>query len=110
MYGSQAQSAHDGAIQTILAIFAVIKAVEDLLHHDRELPARGSNSRRSISRCHMFSARRKTVVTHVRRSVKCCRAYSLCTSAGVLDRLVSPAHGCFKRKDNAVESMSVGDV
>jgi transposase len=63
MYGSgKPRAAHDGAIETILAIFAVIKAVEDPLHHDPRTPRCVVRiSRRSISRCQMFSARRKTV-------------------------------------------------
>jgi hypothetical protein len=38
-YGSgKPRAAHDGAIEAILMIFAVIKAVEDLLHHDPRTP------------------------------------------------------------------------
>jgi hypothetical protein len=39
MYGSgKPRAAHDGAIRAILTILAVIKAVEDLLHHDPRTP------------------------------------------------------------------------
>jgi hypothetical protein len=39
MYGSgKPRAAHDGAIQAILTILAVIKAVQDLLHHDPRTP------------------------------------------------------------------------
>ena len=41
MYGSgKPRAAHDRAIEAILTILAVIKAVEDLLHHDPRTPHR----------------------------------------------------------------------
>jgi hypothetical protein len=65
MYGSgKPRAAHDGAVEAILSILAVIKAIEGLLQHDpRTLYCFVRVSRRStpaFTRCQMFSAGWKT--------------------------------------------------
>jgi transposase len=63
MYGSgKPRAAHDGAIEAIWTILAVIKAAEDLLHYDPRTPhLHGSSLSPLNARCQISSAGWKTV-------------------------------------------------